>query len=593
MSFCIPSFAINEFKQKMKSGEISPDKLVNMTSAERRQAFSFLGEDLAKKTNALFESKLLLKNQQLGIINWAKTVAGMKPEVLRDTLARVERLDKVLEPKELDLFLEDLISQRLGLDVSMKEAAQISTLAKEVASKRDPLTTKMEAMKEEIRATLPEGRRGDEGLLQSELNKRAMDTKSPFFQERMEYGRSVVKFNEYVESLKLDAEKLTKADFTNAIDATTSTLKGASKVAGLTKSIVASLDNSILLNQGLKVLFNNPKIWAKNAKLTFSDMYKTFGGKAVQAEMKAEILSRPNAIAGLYRKEKLAVGVVEEAFPVSLQNKIPVAGRAFEASENAFTGFQYRSRADIFDKYYEIANQLGVDYKGIGQVANTLTGRGDLGSIENSAGVKHLNNVFFSPRYIAANLDTLTLSLRHYNKSSPFARKQAAMNSFRTIAGIATILTIAKAFNDDSVETDPRSTDFGKIRSGNTRFDVTGGLSSYAVLFSRLQQQESKSPSTGRVTELNSGKYGSLTLWDVLLNFTSNKFAPTPAAIRDFLKGRDFDGNKPTVVSTVKNAVTPLPIKTYAELKDDPNAANLIVSMILTGIGLNSSTFGK
>jgi hypothetical protein len=589
MSFCIPSFAVNEFKQKIKSGELSPDKLIDMSSSERREAFKFLGEEQARKVNALFESKLLLKNQQVGIINWAKTVANMKPAVLRDTLAKVERLDKVMEPKELDSFLEDLVAQRLGIDVSMKEAADISTLAKEVASKRDPLNTKYELEREKIRMDLPAELRGDDGVVQAELNKRAMDTKSELFKDRMEYGRSLVKFNDYIKELKLDAERPTLQDFKERPISTS--LEQTGKLAGLSKSIVASLDNSILLNQGLKVLFNNPKIWAKNAKQTFVDMYHTFGGKDVMAEVKAEILSRPNAMSGLYKKEGLAVGVAEEAFPVSLQNKVPVIGRAFEASENAFTGFQYRTRADLFDKYYEIANQLGVDYTGIGRVANTLTGRGDLGRLEGSKGVEIANNLFFSPRYIMANLDTLTLSLRHHKVSSPFARKQAAMNSLRTIAAIGTILTIANAINDDSVEEDARSSDFGKIRVGNTRVDVTGGLAGYATLGMRLATMSTKSPSSGKVSELNTGKFGARTGWDVTMDFTANKFSPPLGAVRDVLRGRDFDGNKPTVGSVAKNLIEPLPIKTYAQLKDDPDGANVIAGMILNGLGLNTSTF--
>jgi hypothetical protein len=67
--------------KKLKSGEIDPAKLVEMTSQERRDFFSkFLGEENARQVNALFESKLLLKNQQQGIITWAKKVAGITKE---------------------------------------------------------------------------------------------------------------------------------------------------------------------------------------------------------------------------------------------------------------------------------------------------------------------------------------------------------------------------------------------------------------------------------------------------------------------------------------------------------------------------------
>ena len=65
MAYClIPSLA-EKFKLAMKSGEIHPDKLSIMSSKERQALFKkFVGED-APNVNALFESKLLLKNQKM------------------------------------------------------------------------------------------------------------------------------------------------------------------------------------------------------------------------------------------------------------------------------------------------------------------------------------------------------------------------------------------------------------------------------------------------------------------------------------------------------------------------------------------------
>ena len=135
--FCISQELIEQFKQKLKSGEITPERLADMTSEGRRTLFSeMLGAENAKRVNSLFESKLLLKNQQQGIITWAKSVAGLKPETLRDMISKVDRIDKVLNPKELDAFLEDLASQRLGFDVTFSEAAKISQLAKDVSEKK-------------------------------------------------------------------------------------------------------------------------------------------------------------------------------------------------------------------------------------------------------------------------------------------------------------------------------------------------------------------------------------------------------------------------------------------------------------------------
>lgn len=131
--FCLLPKHADAFLQKLKSGELTPEALMNMTSAERHATFAdILGERNATPVNALFESKLLLQHQQEGIINWAQKVGGLKPEVQRDIFSRVARMDKVLEPTELTGFLSDLAQQKLGFGVTMEEAGRIADLSKAV-----------------------------------------------------------------------------------------------------------------------------------------------------------------------------------------------------------------------------------------------------------------------------------------------------------------------------------------------------------------------------------------------------------------------------------------------------------------------------
>ena len=55
--FCLPRNLAKIFLKKLKSGEITPAKMTEMTSQQRRDYFSsFLGEANATKVNALFES---------------------------------------------------------------------------------------------------------------------------------------------------------------------------------------------------------------------------------------------------------------------------------------------------------------------------------------------------------------------------------------------------------------------------------------------------------------------------------------------------------------------------------------------------------
>jgi hypothetical protein len=174
-----------------------------------------------------------------------------------------------------------------------------------------------------------------------------------------------------------------------------------------------------------------------------------------------------------------------------------------------------------------------------------------------------------------------------------FVRKQAAINLVKTVGAIAAILSIAEAMYPGSVETDPRSADFGKIRIGNTRFDVSGGMSSLLTLAVREMTQTSKSSTTHKITKLNSNKFGATTGMDVVYTFFENKLSPTAGLFRDVIKGRDFSGKPLTVSKELANTVLPMPIQNYLDTSKDPKAADLLLVIIADGLGIGTNTYGN
>lgn len=548
--WCLVPEYVDKFKKALKDRTIDPVKLAEMTSESRHKFLSdFVGKDNALNVNSLFESKLLLKNQQAGMINWAKKVTGLTTEARKDLISKIEKMDQVLNPKEGEQFLQDLAQTRLGVGVTSEEAKQIFDLSTKVKETRAPQQADYTFKSEE---------------------------------ERLAYGRSKVALMNYVNDLKAQ----------NNLGLSLNPLKAVSTIAGNAKSIKASLDNSALFRQGWKTLFTNPLVWQKNARKSFSDIVRTFGGKKVMDEINADIISRPNY--DLMVKAKLAIGTVEEAFPGTVAEKLPVLGRAYKASETAYTGFLYRTRADVFDKYIQIAKHSGLELstkelQSIGSLVNSLTGRGNFGKYEGSA-VNFANNVFFSPRNLKSQFDTLGHVVTGAGGSN-FVRKQAAINLVKVISGIAGILATASAVKPGSVEWDSRSSDFGKIKINNTRFDVTAGLGGLAVLASRLIQNSTKSSTTGVVTPLNTGKFGMPTSYDQVTNFFENKFSPLAATLKILLEGHDFNGDPNTPESIAKNLFEPLVISNYEELKKDPNSPNAILTTILDGLGISSNTY--
>lgn len=408
----------------------------------------------------------------------------------------------------------------------------------------------------------------------------------------MAYGYKLGEYQDYVNGLKDAAKKKSLKDYF----AHPSKNSSFTEFAGITKSLRAALDNSILLRQGFKTLLTHPGVWAKNSLKTFSDIAKTIGGKNTLNEVRADVLSRPNARNGMYDRMKVDVfGNKEEAFPTSLPERVPVAGRFFKASEAAFVGWQQRTRADLADKYLEIAQKTGVDLTSkkeltsIGNMVNSLTSRGHLGRVGERAS-KTLNNVFFSPRLLKSNFDVLTAH-QLQGGVTPFVRKQAAINLVKIVGGTAGILALADAVKPGSVDYDPRSSNFGKIRVGDTRFDVSGGMAGLVTLAARFATASSKSSSTGEVKQLNTGEFGSQSIVDVLSDFAQNKLSPVGAVFRDYLRGQDFDGNKPTVASTAANLVTPLIYTTWQDTQTNPKSAPALAVLLADGLGLGANTY--
>ena len=58
--FCLPTKYADKIKQAVRSGKLNPEKLNNMTSAQRREFLTGLvGNKNARQVNLLFERKLL------------------------------------------------------------------------------------------------------------------------------------------------------------------------------------------------------------------------------------------------------------------------------------------------------------------------------------------------------------------------------------------------------------------------------------------------------------------------------------------------------------------------------------------------------
>jgi len=248
----------------------------------------------------------------------------------------------------------------------------------------------------------------------------------------------------------------------------------------------------------------------------------------------------------------------EEQFMSSWAEKIPIFGKIARGSNRAYTGFLTKLRADVFTDLIKKADKLG-DLKRnpdlpkqIAEYINDATGRGKLPkSLENSTRV--LANAFFAPKLVASRL---RLASGKYVTADKFVRKEFLKDLFGLLSVGTTVLTLSKLAGAE-VGTDARSSDFGKIKIGNTRYDIWGGFQQLFVLAERIRSGEMISSTTGKEFELGEG-YKPITRLDIASRFFEYKLSPGMSFVLGAFRGKTALGEEFKVAPEVAKRLVPM-----------------------------------
>jgi hypothetical protein len=328
----------------------------------------------------------------------------------------------------------------------------------------------------------------------------------------------------------------------------------------LPRSIMSSFDLSAPFRQGLP-LVGRKEFWTSFGAVCSSSSGPRRLFKAVQDGIKASPHYPLMKDAGLEITTAGGINKREEAFMSSWAEKIPVLGRGVRASDRAYTGFLSKLRADTFSSLVDKAHEAGISFEvnpkaaqDLAKFINTATGRGSLGKYNNAGPL--LNSVFFSPRLIASRVQMLNPS--YYIHLDPFARKEALKSLLAMGAITSTVIGLAKAGGAD-VQLDPRSSDFAKIKVGNTRYDVLGGFQQYLRLGAQLATNQ-KITAKGELQDLGK-KYGSDTRLDVGLKFLESKESPIASFVTDYLRGKNLVGEPFQMRTAVAQRFIPMVIQ--------------------------------
>lgn len=410
----------------------------------------------------------------------------------------------------------------------------------------------------------------------------------------------------------------------------------------LSRALMTSLDFSGLLRQGGFVTFGHPVMGGKAFAQTLGALVSERAEHAIMSEIKA----RPNA--RLYEKHKLALtGIgfdrgglskIEENYASRWIDKAALANEKdgsvrhrlrllatmpVRASGRVYVSFLNRLRADAFDALAATMSKTGVpteaEAQHIADFVNTATGRGKIP--RNWDG---LNTVAFAPRLVASRFSLATFT-PIITAPTDRMKAQIAKEYARTLIGVGVVMSLlAYGFGGDdenewweSINFDPRSADFMKLRFGDTRIDPFMGLSQVAVLMARLgtgetvtsggdlrplrsvrtwtdlRRQFDPSIPAHEVGENGEMPFGARGLAEAVFSFIRSKANPATGAAMNFVFGQNFIGEPTTVAGEAKNLLVPMSIPSIFEAMEDQGVPRGAALGLLSLFGMSLQVHTK
>ncbi|KKM21188.1 hypothetical protein LCGC14_1637970, partial [marine sediment metagenome] len=353
------------------------------------------------------------------------------------------------------------------------------------------------------------------------------------------------------------------ADFGKAIQGLSGVKQGlfdkAVDILNIPRAVLASTDISAVARQGLILGLSRPK----NVPASFGRMMKSlFSEKAAletDVAMRATVEFRSFTQAGGYFApiaKTAAAAIREETFVTPLTARIPFVRR----SERAFVTYLNSLRLGAWKDASNAYRAQGAGQKELKNLAKFIdmaSGRGDIPkSLEKFA--PFLNTILFSPRLQVATLSLPRQLGRMLLSGNPYERKEAARALVTFAGGGASLIALLQATGiTGKTAIDPRAGDFGKIKIGETRFDIWRGYVQYIRFISQMMTGE-------RITAF--GNMSKIKRDEVAWRFLQSKSSPAFGLLVDLTKGENYQGEplfeKTTgAIKTARNRFMPLAIQ--------------------------------
>ena len=273
-----------------------------------------------------------------------------------------------------------------------------------------------------------------------------------------------------------------------------------------------------------------------------------------------------------------------EGFMGTLIEKVPIYGRAVKASSRQAVAIGNLVRTQAFDRYlYNNPEATLAEMKAFADIANKTTGIGDVKLLGQS--LRYWTWTFWTPKFVASRIQTPLLLAKHWKL--PRVRKEIATEMVRAAGTAGTILGLMGWAGTQVELFDVDDPDWMKIRIGNQRFDIFGGLQQVMRIIFRIGL-------IGKRRILGESQENSLYNQDpmeLFSRFVTFKASPTASMAMELFSGKTAVGEERTVPETLIRGLIPMVFEDIEDAWKIEGVERGILTAPIVAVGIGSGTY--
>lgn len=362
------------------------------------------------------------------------------------------------------------------------------------------------------------------------------------------------------------------------------TMKILDATFGLQKSIQAAWDLSIPGRQAIIALPSHPKAWVQS----WGPMLRSAAQETFTLAQEAKLKADPDYINFVLKyghppsvKKGADFTQSVDSFASKFAEKYLGVRPSQRASSTYLDQIMYRQWKSALPQMKKLG-ATEADYKLFGKLVDTSLGQGQLPKWISKDYGRVINMLLFSPKLLWSRVVWPYYVAKGI--ANPVVRKEAVKQAVGMLAFGAGVVGIYKVAGGD-VELDPRSSVWGKLKVGDTYYDIWGG---YAPIVRTLAQ------GTTGTKKTVSGELQDIDRKDAIARFAQSKGGSMTNLIRDLWVGEDFEGypmewTPESVGRNVVNRLAPLSALDIADGFNDSGVLGMAqAAPSLVGVGVTT-----